>query len=131
MPTNPGLLSPFHARPLPTAAACHRGNFATPEEAALCYARHIGAERAAAEAADAQPLTADEARVAAAAEGPELVPSAGGETGFKCVYKNNGKYKAQIRENGKLRNLGNFATPEEAALCYARGFSAAPPQSPP
>jgi hypothetical protein len=50
--------------------------FATPEEAALRYARHVGAERAAAEAAEArvegpQPLTADEAR---AAEGLELVP---------------------------------------------------------
>ena len=102
----------------------HLGNFATPVEAALCYARHIGAERAAVEAADTQPLTADEARAAAAAEGLELVPSAGGETGFKCVYKNNGKYRAQIRENGKLRRLGNCATPEEAALCYARHIGA-------
>jgi ubiquitin len=103
----------------------HLGNFATPEEAALCYARHIGAKRAAVEAADAriaapQPLTADEARAAAAAEGLELVPSASGETGFRGVYKHGGKYKAKIRENGKYRHLGNFATPEEAALCYAR-----------
>jgi hypothetical protein len=67
-----------------------------------------------------QPLTADEARAAAAAEGLELVPSAGGETGFKCVYKHGGKYQARITENGKSRHLGNFATPEEAALCYAR-----------
>ena len=53
------------------------GSFATPEEAALCYARHIGAERAAAEAAEARveaprPLTADDARAAALAEGLEL-----------------------------------------------------------
>ena len=73
----------------------HLDNFATPEEAALCYARHIGAERAAAEAADAriaapQPLTADEARAAAAAEGLELVPSARSKTGFKGVSKNGG-----------------------------------------
>jgi ubiquitin/hemin uptake protein HemP len=108
------------------------GNFATPEEAALCYARHIGAERAAAEAAEAadariaapQPLTADEARAAAAAEGLELVPSAKSKTGFKGVYNQDGKYKAQIMENGKLRHLGNFATPEEAALCYARHIGA-------
>jgi hypothetical protein len=102
----------------------HLGNFATAEEAALCYARHIGAERAAVEAADAQPLTADEARAAAAAEGLELVPSASGETGFKCVYRNGGKYEAKITENGKSRRLGNFATPEEAALCYARHIGA-------
>jgi hypothetical protein len=102
----------------------HLGNFATAEEAALCYARHIGAERAAVEAADAQPLTADEARAAAAAEGLELVTSASGETGFKCVYKSGGKYQAKITENGKSRRLGNFATPEEAALCYARHIGA-------
>ena len=57
------------------------GMFATPEEAALCYARYVGAERAAAEAAEAakaraaeyRPLTADEARAAAAAEGLVMV----------------------------------------------------------
>ena len=48
--------------------------------------------RAAAEAAEArvavqQPLTADEAR-AAAAEGLELVPSSSSETGFKGVSQN-------------------------------------------
>jgi hypothetical protein len=101
------------------------GTFATPEEAALCYARHAGAERAAKEAAEArseglQPFTADEARAAAAAEGLELVPSSSNETGFKCVRKDKGKYSAQIKENGKVRHLGNFATPEEAALSYAR-----------
>jgi hypothetical protein len=90
----------------------------------LCYARHIGAERAAVEAADAQPLTADEARAAAAAEGLELVPSAGCETGFKCVSKHGGKYQAKVQENGKWRHLGYFATAEEAALCYARHIGA-------
>jgi len=102
------------------------GRFATPEEAALCYARHIGAERAAAEAADARIAapTADEARAAAAAEGLELVPSASGETGFRGVYRNGGKYKVDITEKGKSRHLGNFATPEEAALCYARHIGA-------
>jgi len=101
------------------------GTFATPEAAALCYARHAGAERAAKEAAEArseglQPFTADDARAAAAAEGLELVPSSSNETGFKCVRKDKGKYSAQIKENGKVRHLGNFATPEEAALSYAR-----------
>jgi len=105
------------------------GTFATPEEAALCYARHVGAERAAAEAADArvavpQPLTADEARVAASAEGLELVPSSSNETGFKGVTNNHGKYQVEVWENGRTRYLGIFATPEEAALCYVRHVGA-------
>ena len=105
------------------------GSFATREEAALCYARHIGAERAAAEAAKergeglntTKPLTADEARAAAAAEGLELVPSSKNQTGFKGVNLIGGKYYLQVYKNGKQsRNFGGFATPEEAALCYAR-----------
>eukprot|EP00900_Chrysochromulina_parva_P001898 jgi/Chrpa1/11709/Chrysochromulina_OHIO_Genome00022834-RA len=130
------------------------GTFATPEEAALCYARHVGAERAAAEAAEArfavsddaqveeveeaqeeeakeevmaavlQPLTADEAKAAATAEGLELVLSSSRSTGFKGVRKYNGKYRVEVRENGKHRQLGTFATPEEAALCYARHVGA-------
>ena len=115
------------------------GRFATPEEAALCYARHIGAERAAAEAAEAraaepEPLTADEARAAAAAvraaaaaEGLELVPSSSNQTGFRGVCKNHGyhgKYKAELKRSGKRYYLGMFATPEEAALRYARHVGA-------
>jgi hypothetical protein len=101
------------------------GRFATPEEAALCYARHARAERATAEAAGAevavpQPLTADEARAAAAAEGLELVPSSSSETGFKGVYKSGAKYEAKFTENGTQLYIGTFATPEEAALCCAR-----------
>ena len=102
----------------------HLGIFATPEEAALCYARHIGAERAAEEAAEAtkkpQPLTADEARAAAAAEGLELVPSSSNETGFKGVVKHYGKYATRIRLNHHHSSLGTFATPEEASLILAR-----------
>ena len=107
----------------------HLGIFETPEEAALCYARHIRADRAAREAAavmgaTSQPLTADEARAAAAAEGLELVPSATGETGFRGVYKHFRKYASHIREKGQKRHLGIFETPEEAALCYARHIRA-------
>ena len=100
---------------------------ATPEEAALCLARYLGAKRAATVAPEArgrgqQPLTADDARAAAAAEaeGLELVPSSGNVTGFKGVYKSKRKYGVMIRENGKEHHLGRFATPVEAALCYAR-----------
>jgi hypothetical protein len=71
-----------------------------------------------------QPLTAEEARAAAAAEGLELVTSASGETGFKCVYKEGLKYRAKIGEGGRSRRLGLFATPEEAALCFARHVGA-------
>ena len=61
----------------------------------------------------------------AAAEGPELLPSSSNETGFKCVTKNHGgQYQAKINDNGKQRHLGTFATPEEAALCYAMHIGA-------
>jgi hypothetical protein len=52
------------------------------------------------------------------------VPSARSETGFKGVSRRGGRYEAKIWENGKSRNLGSFATPEEAALCYARHIGA-------
>ena len=71
-------------------------------------------------------MLSDEVRAAATAEGLELVPSSSNETGFKCVVKqvSGGKYVAQINKNGKQRYLGRFATPEEAALCYARHIGA-------
>ena len=47
-------------------------------------------EAAAAEARGDGPLTADEARAAAAAEGLELMPSSRSETGFKGVNKDSG-----------------------------------------
>jgi len=104
------------------------GTFRTAIEAALCYARHIGAKRAEAEAAEAKavvvPLTADQARAAAAAEGLELVPSQKGETGYRGVYKNGGGFLASVRENGTQLCLGTFRTAIEAALCYARHINA-------
>ncbi len=42
-----------------------------------------------------QPLTADEAKAAAAAEGLELVLPARNKTDFKDVSKNGGKYRAE------------------------------------
>ena len=99
----------------------HLGNFFTAEAAALCYARHIGkdAAAAAATAAAAAPLTADEVRAMAEAEGL-LLARADSATGFKGVSKIGSKFKAHTREGAKLRYLGLFATAEEAALCYAR-----------
>ena len=104
------------------------GGFVTPEEAALAYARHVGAKQAAIEAAAArgvgpqqpQPLTAEQARAAAAAEGLELVTSRN-ESGLKGVsLTRHGKYNAHVWDGSRLHSLGSFATPDEAALVYAR-----------
>ena len=109
------------------------GTFATPEEAALCYARHVGAERAAAEAVEPrgegpQPLTADVARRGQGGRGgrgAELVPSMSSETGFRDVGKDGSRYQVRVRENGKMRYLGTFATPEARRRqpCATRGTS--------
>ena len=41
--------------------------------------------------------------------------------GFKGVAPHhNGKFQAQIKENGKLIHLGTYTTAVEAALAYAR-----------
>jgi hypothetical protein len=69
-------------------------------------------------------LTADEAKAAAVAEGLELVPSLKSATGFKYVFKHEGKYQTRFKENGKTRCLGTFETPEQAALIYARHIGA-------
>jgi superfamily II DNA or RNA helicase len=104
------------------------GRFSTPEEAAFRYAEHIGAERAAKEAAEARgegkTTAAEEAKAAAAKLGLELVPSSKSETGFKNVVMNRGKYVTQISENGRNRILGRFSTPEEAAFRYAEHIGA-------
>jgi hypothetical protein len=118
----------FQARVRENGTKLCLGTFRTAIEAALCYARHIGAERAEAEAAEAKavvvPLTADQARAAAASEGLELVPSQKGETGYRGVWKKGGGFVARVRENGTVRCLGTFQTAIEAALCYARHIGA-------
>jgi hypothetical protein len=64
-------------------------------------------------------------RAAAAAAAAALVPSSIKEliitkSGFKGILKHRGKYRAQFMENGSIRYLGIFPTPEDAAFCYAR-----------
>ena len=61
-------------------------------------------------------------RAAAAAAAAALMPSELliTKSGFKGILKNRGKYRAQFIENGMIRYLGIFATPEDAAFCYAR-----------
>ena len=107
----------------------HLGRFNTAEEAALAYARHIGAEQAAAEAAaaaePAKPnLTAEEARAQARAEGLVLAP-ADNATGFKGVYQKKNRFAAQVSQGrGQTIRLGTFDAAEEAALAYARHIGA-------
>jgi hypothetical protein len=102
----------FVARIAENGKMRYLGILATALEAAICYAREIGEERAAVEAAEGNvvvqpPLTANEARAVAAAEGLVLVPSSSNLTGFKGVTKQQGhKYQARIFENGKDRYLG-------------------------
>ena len=73
-----------------------------------------------------QPLTADEARAAARAEGLELVPSIKNESGFKYVYKIKNRFQVKVKciGGGRSECCGCFATAEEAALCYARHIGA-------
>ena len=85
--------------------------------AAIVQINEVAAQAVEARGEVPQPITA---AAAAAAEGLELVPSSSSETGFRGVNKNLGKYAARIKKNGKHRYLGTVATPEEAALCYAR-----------
>ena len=113
------------------------GYFATPEEAALCYARSPEAQAAAAEPPT---LTAEEAVQQAEAEGLTLLRSESSNSSYKGVSfkgsRNRAKpYQANLWRDGKLVHLGIFATAEEAALCYARtpeaqAAAAAPPAPP-
>jgi len=117
------------------------GYFATPEEAALCYARTPEAQAAAAAPPAPPPLTAEEAVRQAEAEGLTLLRSESSSTGYKGVgFTGSGRskpYKVEVRSGGrKLVYLGTFTTAEEAALCYARtpeaqAAAAAPPALPP
>ena len=65
----------------------HLGSFATAEEAALCVARSPEGQAAAEKAAAAAPLTSDEARQQARAEGPTLL-EADNKAGYFGVQLN-------------------------------------------
>ena len=117
----------------------HLGCFATPEEAALCYARTPEGRTAAAAppAPPAQPpMTAEEAQRQAETDGLTLLKSARSSTGYKGVAFNpKGKrkpYMATVWRGGKQVTLGYYPTPEEAALHVARASAAqaAAPQPP-
>ena len=103
------------------------GNFATAEEAALCVARSPegqAAARAAERAAAAPvPLTSEEARQQAQAEGLNLRVASNTAGYFGVILFKPGQpkpYQARAQRDSKTVSLGSFATAEEAALCVAR-----------
>eukprot|EP00964_Phaeocystis_antarctica_P044929 scaffold25824_cov58-Phaeocystis_antarctica.AAC.4 len=99
------------------------GHFATAQEAALYVARSPEGRAAVERPAAAAPLTSEEARQQAKAEGLTL-RVADNKTGFFGVgLKNPGElkpYQARVRRGGQQVHLGFFTTAEEAALCFAR-----------
>eukprot|EP00964_Phaeocystis_antarctica_P032215 scaffold18257_cov68-Phaeocystis_antarctica.AAC.1 len=122
--SKPGKPKPYQAQVRCGGKKAHLGYFATARKAAVGIARSpegqaIAAERAAA----AVPLTGEEARQQAQAEGLTL-RVAETKTGYSCVSLGiPGRpkpYEARVRRGGKKVSLGSFATAEEAALCFAR-----------
>ena len=123
---------PYPGKPKPYQVQVRRGdklvrlgNFATAEEAALCVARSPEGLAVAAGRAAPPPLTSEEARQQAQAEGLTLLRVAQNKTGYFGVslLSQPGKLKpfqAQLKRGGKVVYLGHFATAEEAALCVAR-----------
>ena len=114
---------PYQARVWRGGKQVSLGSFATAEEAALCIARSPEGQEAAKRVAAAPPLTSDEARQQAEAEGLTLL-KADNKTGYFGVSLSQRAktkpYEAQVKRGGKNVSLGYFATAEEAALCIAR-----------
>ena len=119
----PGKPKPYQARVSRGGKQVHLGMFFTAEEAALCIARSPEGQAVAAEwAAAAVPLTSEEARQQAQAEGLTLL-AAENKTGYSVVRHQPGKpkpYQARVSRGGKQVSLGCFATAGEAALYVAR-----------
>ena len=124
----PGRSKPYAAQLSRGGKMVYLGSFATAEQAALCVARTPEGQAAAAKAAaappTAPPLTSEEARQQAQAEGLTL-RVADNKAGYFGVNlhrsgKLNKPYQARVSRDGKVVNLGSFATAEEAALCIAR-----------
>ena len=65
-------------------------------------------------------MTLEEAEDAAAREGLVLVPSRKNQTGYKGVTEQDGRYKANRREEGTMTFIGSYASKHKAALEYAR-----------
>ena len=108
---NPGQPKPYQAVVRRGGQMVNLGSFATAGQAALCVARSLeGRKAAVAEAAEkvaVAPLTGEEARQQAQAEGLAL----------RVVDSKTGYF---VWRGGKIVSLGCFATAEETALCVAR-----------
>ena len=119
----PGRSKPHQAQVWRGGKYVHLGMFVTAEEAALCVARSPeGREAAQRDAATPVPLTSEEARQQAEAEGLTL-RVAENKTGYFGVNHEPDRtkpYQARVMRGGKKVFLGSFATAEEAALCVAR-----------
>lgn len=123
----------FRAAPRKHDSTLNLGVFDAPEEAALAVARCLGRARVrtelakaarAARAAAVPDMTAEEARAAATAEGLTLMPGANA-TGFQRVAPSGfDKKRFRVEWRKRKRQLRfrqkTYATPEEAALVYAR-----------
>ena len=118
----PGRSKPYQAKVWYRGKNVHLGLFATAEEASLCIARSPEGQAAAA-AVTPPPMTSDEVREQALAEGL-MMRRASNQTGYYGVtLAKPGQpkpYRAQVRYRGKNVHLGLFATAEEASLCIAR-----------
>ena len=89
----------------------------------MCIARSPeGQAIAAKRPAAAPPLTSDEARQQAQAEGLTLLvaETKAGYFGFDHQPGQPKPYQVRVHRGGKTAHLGYFATAEEAALCVAR-----------
>jgi len=122
----PGKLKPYQVKASRGGKQVNLGTFATAEEAALCFARSPEGQAAAQRAATAVPLTSEEARQQAQAEGLTL-RVADNKTGYFGVNLATKPglpkpYQAQVWRGGKNAHLGSFETAEEAALCIARSL---------
>ena len=127
----PSKSKPYQATACGNRKNQHLGHFVTAEEAALCYARHIGKEACAAQLErqmQGPPVpknaAAEEALRQATAEGLTLVRQPSTNSGYKGVNyvpRHNKPYQARARcGGGRTEHFGSFNTVEEAALCYAR-----------
>ena len=103
------------------------GHFASPEEAAAAYSKHLGfevAERLAGIVEQEQTsMSSEDALRAAASEGLTLAPANAGSTPFRGVYKvgrGARSFLGRVHHDGKKVSLGCFKTAEEAALEVAR-----------
>ena len=133
---HPGAPRPYLAQVRREGKNMSLGYFATAEEAALCIVRSPEGQAVARKPAAAPPtppLTSEEVRQQAQAEGLTLRVADNTSGFFGVHYKRTGRprpllrpYQAKLRIGGTEVILGCFSTAEEAALCVARSLEGPP-----